>query len=148
MDAPLPTAIATLHARALSSTCCWYSDGMRGDTTLWTPLTYDASVPFITSIGDFPMWIDWCGSAWCDTATIPTTCGDETVKALSTTGACLSADGERCVTETMYEKYGDATPKLHKVFCNSAEYKAKTYYVEQPPSKRDGKIVSFSVLRL
>lgn len=42
----------------------------------------------------------------------------------------------RCLTETMYEKYGDRTPKLHKVFCERGSWTARTYYIEQPPARR------------
>ncbi|KAH7117582.1 hypothetical protein B0J11DRAFT_582981 [Dendryphion nanum] len=127
---PLTTAPAFLLPRAATSTCCFHSIGQNGENTLWQPVTYDPIVPYITSVPGFPFWIDWCSTAWCNTATMGTSCGAGTIRGIS-----LSASCERCVTETMYQKMGDATPKLNKIFCHG-DWVGRTYYIEEPPARR------------
>lgn len=137
---PEPTPRAILQPRASTGTFCWHSLGTTTDgTTVWTPVTFDPEVPFITSLGTFPIWIEWCGMSWCATSTVPTTCGDGVVMGQSYTAECPSAQG-RCLTESMYQRYGDATPKLSKVWCDDINraWVPRTYFIESPPAKGIG----------
>ncbi|KAF2823023.1 hypothetical protein CC86DRAFT_409795 [Ophiobolus disseminans] len=129
------TAPAVLQPRAETATFCWWSSGAVGDSIFWEPVRYDPAKLFITSSQGFSIWVYACndGANWCDTATIATTCGDGFIRAMSLTSSCA-----KCWTELMYQRYGDAEPKLSLVGCDApgGSYSAKTFYVESPPARK------------
>lgn len=142
MPNPMITAApAVLQPRGPSATLCWWASSTVEDVTIWAPVTYDPVIPFVTSYNNFPVWVDACsapngGLSWCNTATLPTRCSSGLIWGISTTGACTGSN--RCITELMYQKFGDPTVKLSKVLCDPT-YSPKTYFIESPPARRAGK---------
>jgi hypothetical protein len=132
MSTPKVTAPALLQPRAKTATFCWYSGSSDGTSTVWAPVLFDPQLPFITSTPGFSYWYDAVDGVYPDTAVVPTTCGGGIIKGKSFTSVCKSTQ-QTCVTERMYQRSGDATPKLSKVFCKGSDYKGpRTYFIESP----------------
>ncbi|KAF2823024.1 hypothetical protein CC86DRAFT_409796 [Ophiobolus disseminans] len=130
----ITAAPAVLLPRAQSLTFCWYATTTGEDFTVWTPVTHDRSSKYITSYYNFPVWVDSCTESdgrvdWCSTLTVPTDCASGTIWGISSTSDCTGGRSQ-CLTELMYQRHGDATPKLSKVICDSSGYSTKTYFVE------------------
>lgn len=137
MPVPIITAApAVLQPRAPSATLCWYASSTVEDVTVWAAVTYDPAILFVTSYNNFPVWVDACNGAWCNTLLLPTMCTSGYIWGISVTSACTGS-GQQCITELMYQRSGDATPKLSKVGCGVTD-SAKTYFVESPPARKAG----------
>src|SRR5690349_17526454 len=91
------TTRAIFQPRAPTGTCCWHSITEFDGSTRWEAVTYDPTVPYITSFPGFSFWVDWCGSAWCNTATLGTTCVDGSIRGISLSSECGGTRG-RCLT--------------------------------------------------